>query len=126
MNIHEYCSADVHDTFGVGFHQCSHKAVTVEDGKPVCGTHTKAAEERRSQRSDAAYGIHKARWASQAETERRAACYPKLLAALEALVSVLDRGLQEAEENIVLSADYFAALEAAHEQAREAIAEATS
>jgi len=54
----EQCSVRVSDTWGVGFHACGHKAVTVEDGKPVCGTHTKAAKERRDAKGSETYNAY--------------------------------------------------------------------
>lgn len=81
-----YCAADVHDDFGVDFHQCYHKP---RKGSEWCGTHSPEAEDRREAKSDAYWKADQAkRLAPSRELDRLRAVHKKLLAALERLETV--------------------------------------
>ena len=45
----KYCTEDVHDMFGVGFHRCEFKA---KPGSDYCGVHSPEAKTRRKAKSD--------------------------------------------------------------------------
>lgn len=42
----DYCAARVHDTFGVGFHQCSRRPKEEVAGYRWCGQHAGKVQER--------------------------------------------------------------------------------
>ncbi len=81
-----YCTALVHDTFGVDFHQCCNKR---KDGSDLCGTHSPEAATRREAKSAEGYQA----WMDKAlapsrRIERLEAVKRDLLEALEKLVDI--------------------------------------
>jgi len=117
----EQCSVRVSDTWGVGFHACGHKAVTVEDGKPVCGTHTKAAKERRDAKGSETYNAY---------LRRANAPYDRIKTLKDTNTKLLAALTEIAGENFTPQAGHNAyrlesMLAEAQNVAREAIQEAT-
>lgn len=76
-----YCAEDVHDTYSSTYSQCGNKP---KAGSKFCGTHSPEARARREAKSEVGHQAWKDRLAAGAEVQRRADCYPDLLAALEA------------------------------------------
>ena len=111
----EHCAAQVWDGRSGGY-GCSRQGKVLEDGKWYCTQHSKAAKQQRGEKQRAKWAAADAlrheHYTARREQERRAACYPKLLAALEGCLPILqvahDRGfgLREIEPvyNRVLAA----------------------
>ena len=86
----EQCSIHIFDS--VGGRQCMRKAVTVEDGKPVCRQHTEAAKAEREAKSRQRYAAYLQRVIAPYERVKALrAINAKLLAALEAWIEHVDR-----------------------------------
>ena len=86
-----YCTALVHDTFGVDFHQCCNKR---KDGSDLCGTHSPEAATRREAKSAES---HEA-WMDKAlapsrRIERLEAINRDLLEALETMLRIHPRDI---------------------------------
>lgn len=83
--------------------QCRSLAKVEREGKHYCGKHDpvavdareKARNEKWRAKFDAEQAAHKAAMAEKEEKTRRADCYPDLLEALRAVISVADRSTVE-------------------------------
>ena len=85
------CSEPVDNPGGWSSHPCGKRVTVIENDKGYCTRHSPAYKARkqreRHQRYEAERAASKAIADAAAEQRRRAACYPELLAALEAAVS---------------------------------------
>lgn len=60
----DYCAEEVHDSFGVSFHQCGNKPKYEFEGKRYCGIHYPPNVEARRRKSEE-------RWAAESAASRR-------------------------------------------------------
>lgn len=71
MSDGKYCCADVHDSYGVGFHSCSRRGVVEDKGNFYCKQHSPAEVAKRDAASKEKYA--KQREKDRAMWDRRAA-----------------------------------------------------
>lgn len=90
----EQCSAQVHNDFGVSFHQCLRNATVERDGRKYCTTHDPvrvkqraAAQREKWAKQDEAYRAEHRR---RMEMSRRAELFPEMLAALKYAKEIID------------------------------------
>ena len=110
-----HCQADIYDG-RFGAYRCTRQGKVLEDDKWYCRQHSPSAKNERDRARDAAWETRRKaeseareqRRQEQQETNRRAACYPQFLAALQAAANALDA----------------VGAHVPSEQAREALAEA--
>jgi hypothetical protein len=69
------CSESVHDTYGVGFHQCSYSGLYLVDGKWYCTIHNPAYVKKRREKQEQKW---KAEWSNKQAKWDRAAKRDKL------------------------------------------------
>lgn len=80
---------------------CSQMATVLEEGKPYCTQHAPSTVAARHAASAARWqaerDAHQQAWQAEQEMQRRAACYPDLLAAVEAALPFVWLYLSEIE-----------------------------
>ena len=81
------CEATFMDDTGWHLTQCSRNGKYEEEGKHWCRQHSPSATKARQKASDQRYEAisrrNSEKWAEQRERDRRAECFPDLVAALE-------------------------------------------
>ena len=83
------CEATFMDDTGWHLTQCSRNGKYEEEGKHWCRQHSPSATKARQKASDQRYEAisrrNSEKWAEQRERDRRAECFPDLVAALEGI-----------------------------------------
>jgi len=88
MTEQHKCAQDISDDFGAGFRDCARHGTVFEDGKWWCKQHSPSSTRARQAASDLRRDEQTHRrheeWERKQERERRAECFPELVAALQA------------------------------------------
>lgn len=86
--IEQTCCAQVHSSFGVGFHTCGNKAKMQHDGKWYCGVHDPVKRAAQQKKRDAEWRAkYDATRAAEAEKAKRRAMGEKAIEALQLIMA---------------------------------------